>query len=52
MGLFIREMNNPTSTVARLQGALLQAWDALTPKGMEVLVQNIPKYLSVVVAVI
>ena len=31
MGLFIRDMDNPPTTVARLWGTLLQASGAVTP---------------------
>ena len=32
MGLFIRDMDNPPTTMSRLWGTLLQAWGAVTPR--------------------
>ena len=50
MRLFIRDMDNPPTTVARLREALLQACSALTPEKMEVLVQSMPRWLRAVMA--
>ena len=50
MGLLIRNMDNPPTTVARLQGALLQAWGAVTPERVKVLVWSMPLRLRAVLA--
>ena len=42
MGLFIRDMDNLPTTMARLWEALLQAWGRETLERMEVLVQSMP----------
>ena len=47
-GLFIRDMDNPPTTAARLREALLQAWGAVTPERMEVLVRSIHRGLRAV----
>ena len=50
MGLFIRDIDNPTTTVVRLQEVLLQAWGTVNPEWMEVLVQSMPRRLKAVMA--
>ena len=50
MGLFIRDMDNPPTTVARLREALLQAWGAVTPERMDVLVPGVPRRLRAMMA--
>ena len=50
MGLFIRYIDNPPTTVVRLQEVLLQSWGAVNPEWMEVLVRSIPRRLRAVMA--
>ena len=40
MGLFIRDMDNTPITVTRLREAMLQAWGAVTPERIEILVRG------------
>lgn len=50
MGIWIRDMAFPPSTVAELQQAVRQAWDAVGPQRVRRLVESMPRRVRAVLA--
>lgn len=43
IGVFLRDMDNPPTTVPQLRQAVLQAWDAVRPENLRKLVRSMPR---------
>ena len=50
MGIWIRDMAFPPSTVAELQQVVRQAWDAVGPQRVRRLVESMPRRVRAVLA--
>ena len=46
MGVYIRDMTNPSTNLIELRQALLQAWDSVTLESIQHLVNGMPRCVT------